>query len=292
MFLPILFRYLPDAYQLLSHPKLCTLSWHYTACWSWLLHIPYFLDPSQWSLCMFPHQWLAEKGCYFQDGSSACSGMCHLQRIPWTAVVVTVPHSPAHLWPTSTYDLFRLFVKVRRCQNWHTQFSTKWMLCHEMCRSILHTTQTYCQAIIKSLDPWKSLQIHVGWYSGGYGSVRLMCKCLWWLFLPAPLPSPVNFLERVSCFLTQTCFWDSSDFHNVNRDVHNLYLLIILKCLCGDTGIMYGTQDQNVRCLYMLYFSGTIFSQDIQLNCWMFSVRCHREMDRMCSSAFRVARDL
>jgi len=42
----------------------------------------------------------------------------------------------------------------------------------------------------------------------------------------------------------------------------------------------------------MLYFSGTIFSQDIQLNCWMYSVRCHREMDRMYSSAFRVARDL
>jgi hypothetical protein len=30
---------------------------------------------------------------------------------------------------------------------------------------------------------------------------------------------------------------------------------------------MYGTEDQNVRYLYMLYFSGTIFSQDIQLNC-------------------------
>jgi hypothetical protein len=155
MFLPILFRYLPEAYQLLSRPKLCTLSWHSTACWSWLLHIPYFLDPSQWSLCMFPHPSLAKKGCYFQDGSSACSGVCHLQIIPWTAVVITVPHSPAHLCPTWTYDVFRHFVKVRRCQNWHTQFSTKWMLCHEMCGSILHTTQTYCQAIVKSLDPWK-----------------------------------------------------------------------------------------------------------------------------------------
>jgi len=38
-------------------------------------------------------------------------------------------------------------------------------------------------------------------------------------------------------------------------------------CLCGDTGIMYRTEDQNVHYLYVLYFSGTIFSQDIQLNC-------------------------
>jgi len=54
---------------------------------------------------------------------------------------------------------------------------------------------------------------------------------------------------------------------------------------------VYRTEAENVRYLYVLYFSGTIFSQDIQLNCWMFSVRCHREMDRMCSSAFRAARD-
>jgi len=47
-------------------------------------------------------------------------------------------------------------------------------------------------------------------------------------FLPAPLPSPVSFLERVSYFLTQICFWDISDFHNVGKCVHNLYLLIVL----------------------------------------------------------------
>jgi hypothetical protein len=74
----------------------------------------------------------------------------------------------------------------------------------------------------------KSPQIRIGWYSGGYGSVGLMCKCLWWFFLPAPLPSPLSFLERVSCFLIQIYFWDISDFHNVDKCVHKLYLLIIL----------------------------------------------------------------
>ena len=111
MFLPILFRYLPKAYQLLSGTKLLTPSWYSTTCWSCRVHIPYFLDLSQWNLCMFSHQWLAQEGCHFKDGWSACVGMCRLQRIPWTSVEICLPHPPPRLCPTWTYDLLRAVCK-------------------------------------------------------------------------------------------------------------------------------------------------------------------------------------
>lgn len=166
---------------------------------------------------MFSHQWLAEKGCHFKDGSSACSGICHLQRVPWTAVEITAPHPPAHLCLTGTYDLPRLSLKVHRCQNWHTGFSTKWMPYHGMCWSILHTTQIYCQAIVKSFDSWKMpsnsrWMIFRGlWFSGTRVNACDDFFCLLhyhrlWAFLKG---FHVSSLKYVSGILVISTMWTS-----------------------------------------------------------------------------------
>ena len=97
----------------------------------------------------------------------------------------------------------------------------------------------------------ESPQIHVGRYSGGCRSVGLVCKCLCWFFLTAPLPLPVSFLERVSSVLTQVCLWDICDSHRVDKCVHYLYLLIILYVPVWRYGGW--VQDRKPECTLLVY---------------------------------------
>jgi hypothetical protein len=216
MFLPILFKYLLKHTNfwvtqnyvpfMTFHCVLIMASAH--SIFSWPLTVKFVhvftsmtgwkgLSLQGWFKCMFWHMPSAKS-------SLDCCGN-------------TAPHPPAHLCRTWTYDLSRLSVKVHRCQNWHTDFSTKWMPYHGMCRSILHTTQTYCQVIVKSLDSWKMpsysrWMIFRGlWFSGTRVNACGDFFCLLhyhrlWAFLKG---FHVSSLKYVSGILVISTMWTS-----------------------------------------------------------------------------------